>query len=155
MKNKKNIFLLVAVLVIWGLLIYKFVDSISPESNNLAVFSKPTFKPPVVKSKDTFSIQPISRDPFLGTILSTSKSSNVTSKVKKQPTDQVAWPSIEYHGLVADVSSKNRVFIIKINGNQQLLSNGSNFEELKIIRGDAKKVMIRFNGTIKEFTLQK
>lgn len=155
MKNKKNILLLVGVVIIWGVLIYKFIDTLNPDASPTKISSTATYKRPANKLKDTFSLQPTKRDPFLGTIYTKPKPSFVAKNNRKSKVEGASWPLIVYQGLVSDSNSSKEVFMVSINSVQHILKSGQTVDEIKILKGNSKSVSIRFQGTTKEFTIQK
>ncbi|MDC8005217.1 hypothetical protein POV27_14240 [Aureisphaera galaxeae] len=153
MKNKKNIrILLPLVVAIWALLIYKMVDAFSDDSNPVAQTQIGSFKAPDIKPKEEFSLLAVESDPFLGTVYKKKrkKTSGATSSAPKK---DIAWPTIQYLGLVADGGSSDKVFIISINGQQQLIRSGETLENVKVIRGNKEKITLRFEGQTQEFSI--
>lgn len=143
--------LLVFVIVVWGLIGYRVVSALQPE---LPVQSAPklvfndTYNYQI--KGDTFSIQKVNRDPFLGTI-DIPKLQN-KPKVKKQ--HRIVWKPIDYWGMIANRDSKDKVFIISISGNQVLVKKGQIIDSIKVLKGDAKKITLSYKGTKKTYKLK-
>ena len=152
MKSKNNIKILFSlVIIIWGLLIYKIVDAFSDANLNTKQSLVANFKAPNVTEKEKFKMLPIEADPFLGTLYTQKKKTSGRTSMK--PKNEVVWPTIEYRGIVSDNNSKTKVFIITINGQQQLLSQGENVEGLKLVKGDNESVTLRFKEQTQVYSL--
>ena len=151
MKNKGNIkILLPAVVLIWALLIYKFVAALNPEEQAETFIANTDYKVPEVKKRDTFSLQYLYHDPFLDKAYRKEKKAGVGSKsIATEP-----WPSIQFIGSVADNGGKDAVYILTVNGSQHLLKRGESAGDIKVISGENSQVKLRFNGQSKVFTIE-
>ena len=152
MKTKKKTYsLLVIVIGVWGYIGYQIIDALNPSIPEYKQ-AKPMFKDNYeYESKiDTFSIQKVARDPFLGT-MHTPKSEN-RQEVQKAP--KTVWKPIEYLGLIANKNDKDKVFIVSISKQQVLLKQGKTHDSIKLVRGDAKKITLRYKGKNKTFKLK-
>lgn len=117
-KKVINGILIVAVLLLWGMVAYKFfggggttVDEVVHNVPNHTVIL-PDFK------KDTIALKPYTRDPFLGKIkiAKTTPSKKVVNKPIKKAAPEpkpryVRWPSIEYLGFIQDKKSSDPLII--------------------------------------------
>ena len=109
------------------------------------------FNPKTNTVVDTFSIQISKRDPFLGTLLVKKKPIKRTSKktIKKEV---ISIPLL-YHGSVSKQDSKTKVFIVSINGQQHLMKLGQTINEVTLIKGNSKDIVVTYKGLKK--TIQK
>ena len=152
LKNKKKTYsLLVLVIAVWGYIAYYIITSLNPSLPDYTD-SKITFKDDFVL-KDTFekfSIQKVDRDPFLGTIEIPKLQKRNKVKIKKK----AKWKPIDYLGMVANDVNKDRVFILSIANQQVLLKQGYTHDSVKVIRGDAKKITLKYKGQTKSFKLK-
>ncbi len=149
-KQFKTYLLLGLVLVIWGVVIYRFVDAFDPEDPQEAQpFAIAAFKPLHSSQIDTFSIFPLERDPFLGKTYVKKKSSpkKVTPK-KKKPENP--WPNVIYRGLV---SGSSNIFIIDVNGRQFLFSPKDTNAEVTLVKGRPSEVLLQFGKERKIFSI--
>ncbi|GGI57738.1 hypothetical protein [Winogradskyella haliclonae] len=150
MKTKKKTYLLLVVVIsVWGTIAYKIIAAYSedmPEINtpNLALHTDYKLE----YAKDTFSIQPLERDPFLGTIYKPKAQSK--SVVKKQK--EVLWKPIEYLGVIAN--ERDKIFIISIANKQTLFKTGQQLDSIKLIRGNKKYITLRYKHQNKTFKLK-
>ena len=149
MKSKtKTYVLLVAVIAIWGIIGFKIVSTINPEApevnrqNDMIAFT-----PKKEVLMDTFSIQLVERDPFLGTLL-VDKQKNSKPKFS-MPTDTLTWIPIIYHGTVSKRDSKERIFVISIDGQQQVMKVGQELKGVRLIRVTDKEVVVSYKGARK------
>jgi len=141
-KSKRNTYLLLAaVIVIWGLLIFRLFN---PENEDDLVQASPMDTGPAIinkiKPKDTFSIRTYDRDPFLGTIQKKEK----PKKRVVRPQEIINWPSVIYKGLVAGNQAKDNVYILEINGNQYLMKRNTTENEITLLQGKASQVIVRY-----------
>ncbi len=149
MKTKTYI-LLALVLSIWGIISFKIVSVVNPSTPEvLQQHYNMAFKPKFNKTIDTFSIQTVNRDPFLGTLLIREKPKTKNLKTKMD----LVWLPIVYHGIISKQNSKAKVFIVSINGQQYLVKSGQVISEITLIRGNSKSILVSYKGVRK--TIQK
>ncbi|EGV42112.1 hypothetical protein BZARG_384 [Bizionia argentinensis JUB59] len=136
-----------AVLAIWGTIGYKFMNGLSPSLPEIKSQDfTASFTPKANVEIDTFSIQNLERDPFLGTLQSKQrKSFKNTTQSTPNATDNS--PKITYSGMVKKQNSSNSVFVININENQYLLKKGQKVDSVKLIRGNDKEISVRYKNT--------
>ena len=162
MKNKKLLYVLIpAVLLVWGIIIYKIVapgsggDDTSPLKNNEFITSSST-----EILNDTFSINPNYRDPFLGksikkTIPSENKVSNVTipTVIKKTTEPTIKWPSVIYAGLIKNKKSNKQLVLIQINGQSSSIKVGEIINGIELINIFKDSIEVKF-GNEKKFVVK-
>ena len=155
MKNKKfSKIILLALLAIFAVVLYiRFANFNATEENN---HSQPTtsFTPPKAKAKSNFSLLPIERDPFLGGLYSNSKKKKKKIKTNIPIKNKKPWPLVKYQGLVSNKNATKQIFMLTVNGKQQLLSKGDTFNEVEVVKGTAEKILVRYQGKTKEFNLE-
>lgn len=145
-KKGKTYLLLTVVLGIWGTIGYQIYSKMRPdESPIIAVNSSVSFSPKQEIIKDTFSISSSHRDPFLGTAYQKKRKSNKTTYVKKSK-DTIVFPKITYKGVISKQQSSQNIYIIEINNSQQLFKVGKQFNDVTLIKGDKKSVLVSFKG---------
>lgn len=152
MKNKTKTYTLLAlVLGIWGIIGYRIVSTINPSTPDMVQQGfEVAFKPKATIEADTFSIQIVNRDPFLGTLL-IKKKPKKTYKKPAQP--KVVWLPVLYHGSISKQNTKTKVFIVSINGQQNLMKIGQTIHEVKLIKGNSHNVTVTYKRARK--TIQK
>lgn len=145
------------VLAIWGTIGYKIVTGLSSDepmvqTNNLDV----AFTPKPIKESDTFSIQTMERDPFLGTLSKTNKPKTKSGNQNKptKETKRIAHLSITYQGLIKKQGSSQQVYVVNLNGKQYLIKQGQTVEDVKLVKGNPKEITIRFNNQNQTIALQ-
>lgn len=99
---------------------------------------------------DTFSIHTTNRDPFLGTLLKVE-----TSKKKTMKSKVIEWKPILYQGLIKQDNTKQKIFIVSINGKQYLLKKGQTKDSTTLIYGNSKTITLRYKNQSKSFNLKK
>ncbi len=144
MKNKTKTYLLLgAVLAIWGIIGFRIMSTLNPEAPEvLPQDNMVAFKPKTTIAVDTFSVQAVERDPFLGTLYAKKKTK--TKRVK--PKETLTWAPIVYHGAIAKQQSKTQVFVISINGQQHLMKIGQTIDEIKLVKANAKQITLRYKN---------
>ncbi|WP_407556479.1 hypothetical protein [Winogradskyella sp. 4-2091] len=153
MKNKTKTYILIAIVIaVWGTIGYKILNGVSP---NLAEITQDefdvSFNPKTNIEIDTFSIENIERDPFLG-ILRNKKNKTSTKLARLIKNEKDNSPLIVYSGLIRKQNSSGLVFIVNVNKNQYLLKKGQSADSVKLIKGNEKEITIRYrskNKTIK------
>ncbi len=158
MKNKKNIYILLPlVLFIWGAVAYQFF-SFSNEEIPDVQSQNMTIKPFVIKPQDTFSININNRDPFLGKINTNESTSKVTSTntVNKAPKaeKEIIWPNVQYKGIVSDVKDKIKVYMIIIDGKTYLMKKGDEENGVKLKDGDRETAYLVYQRDLKVVFIQ-
>jgi len=153
-KQNKTYILLAVVLGIWGSVAFKFFAAANPSNKEITeVNSDLVFVPKQIKERELFTIAANYRDPFLGRVqapkkkIKKSKSSVVKSK-KVIPTK-----SIQYTGFITDKKSKQKIFFVTVDGQQQMMSLNDTFQEVKLVRGTKTSIRVRYNGSIQNVTL--
>ncbi|WP_299535754.1 hypothetical protein [Ulvibacterium sp.] len=151
-KNQKTYVLLTVVLAIWGILGFKVIKTVNPDSDpTVRPIASEKFKPIQFQERDTFSILANYRDPFLGTL-----PKSLTPKKPKrtfQKKDTLPKRDILYTGFIAESSSGQEIFFLTIDGHQQLMAKNEVFRKVKLLSGDPKKVRVRFDGKAKTIPL--
>lgn len=141
-KRTKTYLLLVAVVCVWGTIAYKFFSASKPvvslvENQNPVM----SFKP-LAKKTDTFSIQELRRDPFLGTIKK--KPNTNHDRVIRKAKDSTPIPQMTYLGVLKKRKSKNHIFVLNINKEQFLVKKGQTVENIKILQADSRYMVVSF-----------
>lgn len=141
-KNAKTYVLLGLVLIIWGIIGYKVVKTLSPDEEPLLVSEPVSFEAKPLVKKDTFTLLANYRDPFLGTL---PKSERKPSKkqVAKQPVQK---RNIVYSGLVSQSGSGNSLFFVTIDGQQHLMSKKEDKDGVQLLSGSEERIKVRYNG---------
>lgn len=158
MKNKKNIyFLLPAVLIIWGILLYKILWGIAPPTQNNPIAEHiGKFTPKVIEQTEKFSIKTDYRDPFLGTFEQKRK-----KKIRKHiplqtvKKEKTPFPTIVYKGIVTPLGKNKKVFLISVNGQQHLFKKNTVYNKVKLLTGNSQHITVQFQKQKQTFQLAK
>lgn len=149
--NKKtlNIILLVFMTIIWGLVgrrLFLNANATAPDVVTAQVQPTTTYK---AIAKDTFSLEHLDRDPFLGVVrnytVTTTKSTKKGNPVptKKGPPG-IKWPTVNYYGLVKKASSKQPLALLKINNKTHYVKARDVIEEVKILTVTRDSIALQF-----------
>ncbi len=134
------------MLGIWGVVGYKILSVANPTLTDIAQQNiDVNFNPKIRTEIDTFYIKTVNRDPFLGTLLIKKK---IISKNPK-PNIALVWKPIIYHGIISNQNSKAKVFIISIDNQQYLVKLGQTINEVKLVKGNNKHVILSYKGNRK------
>lgn len=143
MKSKRNIYILLsAVIVLWGFIAYRVFASMNPpKDNNNSIVKIEKFQPKKRTAKETYNIQVNYRDPFLGTMVKPKKKKRYIPKQKKEI---VVLPTMEYKGVFSSSLKKNTVYLIIINGKQEMFKINEIHQEVKLLQGNKEKITIKY-----------
>lgn len=155
LKSKtKTYLLIVVVLGIWGTIGYKILSAVHPDESNQSIASLDTsFQPKIAAQKDTFSIQQTNRDPFLGTLTKKHVTPIKKQTAKSATNKNTPEPIITYQGLVKKQNSSSQIFTLSINNQQYLFNKGQTIDEVTLVKGNAKEVVVRYNGKLKTISI--
>lgn len=136
--------LIAAVAGIWGTIIYKIISGVNPDLPELTTNQNVAeFNPKPIAQNESFAISDVERDPFLGTLQKKNKPQ--LKRVKNSVTKPIAnAPTINYSGIVKN--GNDQVFILTINGKQYLMHKGQTLNDVKLVSGTSKQVVVRFNN---------
>ncbi len=157
MKNKKNIYFLIpAALIVWGLIGYRIYKAVNPPPIEvLAINADDSFKPKKVESVKSYDINADYRDPFLGTLASNNKLKRKVTTTSVKPKEQIVFPNIVYKGIVSPkTNKKTAVYLIQVNGQQKLLKLRNTSQEVTLISGNSKEVVLEYQKERKTFSIQ-
>lgn len=153
LKGKKGLYILAPLVAfIWGAIIFQVVDAFSEDDPIALDTTTLSFATIETKEREKFTIGTIERDPFLGTMYRPKKMIKKTPKpgIKKP---KVVWPSIKYKGLVSGKNSATIIYLIEINGTDQLMKLNDSFSEAKLIKGSTSFVKLRYKGKTQQFDI--
>ncbi len=142
------------VCCIWGLIVYKVFSGLQQEkAPSTAAQFKTTFSRSSNFVVDTFTIQNVNRDPFLGTLL---KKPKVVKKVPKPIVrkPEVQWMPLVYNGSIKRDDGTSQLFIISVAGEQRILKIGQTFKGVTLLKGSEKEVMLEYKASKKTIPKQ-
>lgn len=153
-KNKKLTYLLIcAVIVVWGIVLYRVFASQQeddfPVKSKMALEKKDSYDQYIIK-EDTFKLALNYKDPFFGAEEPEVKTVNLepqTINVIPPPFDPpINWEIIKYLGYVVNPDTKKLVSIVSINGNERMLSDGEFLEGVKLLRNKRDSILVSWQG---------
>ena len=135
--------LVAAVLIIWGGIAVKISSGLrQKEALVTETIQDQPFVPNIPIQIDSFSIQKIDRDPFLGTFY------NPPKKIKKPlqiPPKPKTLKQITYAGIVQKTNGNSPVFVVNVNNRQYLLKKGQTVDSVTLVRGTSNEIVVRYN----------
>jgi len=162
MKNKKIMFLLVpAVVIVWGLIIYRIAEAVSEKETQTAANS---VEQPVDRRTaslpDSVKLLVNYRDPFLtGSVVSRpverpmgtggavpTTPASFAPSVPAPPAKIVVWPAVQYLGMIQNSTSKTKIAIVRINGKSHLLAEAAVAGQLTVQKITPDSVSVSFQG---------
>jgi len=136
-----------AALVVWGVIVFKINSGLGPkEVLKSEITQNQSFTPSIRVEVDSFSIQMVDRDPFLGTLYQPPK--KIKKPVKKPP-KPIAFIPISYSGFVQKNHSKTPVFVININTHQYIMKKGQTVDSVTLVKGNASEIVVRYKQHLK------
>lgn len=154
MKNKKNIYILLpVVLLIWGVVIFRFFSFSSPGEVIESTAKEYTITPFKIKERPPIVINVNYRDPFLGKIyakpeITKSDSNKVKRITTPKPEETIVWPTIQYKGMLSDPKEKNKRFMLVISGKNYFMKIGDTQEDIFLKDGDKESVYVRYKKNL-------
>ena len=164
MKKRINIILLILVLGLWGTVIYKYLSQYFTKTEQ---FNSKKYTPynsnSKIASKDTFTLKPLKRDPFLNKIsiktipLKTTNAipNKKTIPKKIEPVVEKPFPAITYLGYIKSTAQKNELLLLKINGKLEKYHNNETKNEIKIQKTVNDTLLATYQKTTKKIPLKK
>ena len=159
MKNKKLSYILIPLVVlIWAIIIIKFVKYLKGPQIEPNKLTEATFNDTSIFLDDTFSLIANYRDPFLHkqNIKYNSKSTvkkNTKKIVKKNtpPKKNIKSPNIKYSGFVQQSSAEKGLGFININGKSYTVREGDVIDKIKIVRIYKDSIKLKYEEIIKTY----
>jgi len=162
MKNKSVTYLLGAVvLLIWGLVFYRFFSAANEDDLPMPV---PSYSPTSKLSKsnaevDSFELISDYRDPFLGQwtgginsdINNAPKARKKVAKVVPPPVvaPPIDWSFVSYLGTIHGKQSKKKLAILKLNDREMMVGANDKVGELTVLKIGKDSVLVSFQGVSK------
>ncbi|WP_218822518.1 hypothetical protein [Maribacter sedimenticola] len=151
-KQHKTYLLLALVLLVWGMIGYKFVNAINPSTNiPQLVDSSEKFVPKIIKERESFSIVADYRDPFLGTIKK--PKSGIRKTAVKPVKKEVPKRNVTYTGFITDKGNNQKIFFVTIDGQQQMMSLNDTYQEVKLVQGTKNYIKVVYKGISEKISL--
>lgn len=160
MDSKKtiNIILIIVVLSLWGTVGYKYVNRFFM-SDEIAYDFTDAYKNATVSiiEKDTFQLQPLSKDPFLNKEFSKPVKlrkiirTRPKAKIETKPKANIPFPLVQYFGYIKSKDKKQELILLKINNRLERVRLNSNIDGLVVKKIYRDSVIVFFNKETKCF----
>jgi hypothetical protein len=162
MKNKKlTYFLGFAVLVVWGLIIYRIIGTVDNGDDTAATAPVLTKKEPFndyAVPKDTTRLllnyrDPFGLVPFKDTVKAVSHK-RTARNIIIAAVPAMNWGFIKYSGYIRNPGSKQLIALVQINGKSADMREGDVVDKVKLLKNMQDSVKVLFNGKTKFITIQ-
>jgi len=161
MKNKKLTYVLgLAVLVVWGLIIYRVFAAVGSNYDDVQVVAAPIKKEvynDYAIPKDTTHLLLNYRDPF-GLVKQKDTTRALLTHLHKftsiVPKPVFSWGFIKYSGYMRNPGSKKLLAILTINGRAVSMAEGETVDRVKLIRNMGDSIKVSCDGHTKFITTQ-
>ena len=157
-KKRLNIILILAVLGLWGSVIYKSLNRFFPSERNGFVNVNQSQSLDFKKiRKDTFLLKKLNRDPFLDKALAEVPKIVVNRNTKpviinKTPNNrpiikvkEIIWPQVFYYGYIKSQQKTDELILVKIDNKLLKVRKNENIEGLNIKRVYKDSIEVVFN----------
>ena len=152
--NKLKPVLIVAVIFIWGGIIFRVVGMFSSSGDNTLLFDNNLSEQNHYKFKtDSFSIAANYSDPFLSKRYRRNTSASAQTPVKKkkqspkiekkQEIKKCAWPNLVFGGLIHNNENENKTALLQLNGKKLLVKNGDIINDITIVSVTSDSVLLK------------
>ena len=157
MKNKKlTYFLGLVVLIVWGMIIYRIFNSTTESDEGNHNFANTVAKEPYndyATFKDTTHLLLNYRDPFhlkkgKDTTL-IERNVHLKSFTSRNVQPIINWNFIKYSGYIRNPGTKKLIALVNINGKNEMMSEGENVGNVKLIKNMRDSIKIIFKGKTK------
>ncbi len=158
-KRLLNGVLLVLMVVIWGLVLNKYFPFFKSDNQNAVSIVEA--KEPIMMefSKDTFDLNKVLKDPFLGvttkpkrTNSSTVKKKKVViQKTKKKPIikKSTKWPKFAYFGSIKGSGNRDKLVLVKINNKLMKIKQGDEVQDVLLKKVYRDSILIKMGKETK------
>jgi hypothetical protein len=163
MKNKKSTYLLAAaVLIVWGLILYRVFGAMGDNEPD-----EPSISAPLKKEayndyaipRDTTHLLLNYRDPFGMVAAKDTTSHKHNPAGPAQAAQHIAapamnWDFIRYVGYIRNPDSKKLVAMVHLNGTELMMSEGESNGSLKLIKNLRDSIRVNYQGKTKYIPLK-
>lgn len=163
MKKIINIGLIIFLLVLWGTIVYRYVNNYLSSENIIIKEDYNQYSLIKINSRDSFNLVNLSRDPFLGKATKKHKTTSIGSNTKTIVSNKVSSPIqnkiqkpipvIQYFGIIKSSSKKDEMIIVKINNVIKKMRLNSEFEGVKVNKVFKDSILVSYYK--KQFFIKK
>ena len=157
-KKAINIGLIIIVLSLWGTVSYKYINRFFENDEVILALSDDyNYGTVSIIEKDTFLLEPLTKDPFLNKVFSKPKPQvsrvPVAPKVKSEakPKEEMFFPTVKYYGYIKSKDKKEELILVKINNRLEHVRLNSNIDGLVIKKIYKDSISVYFNNETRTF----
>ena len=161
MKNKKSTYLLgLLVLVVWGMIFYRFFNAIGDNPGSITSPSVKIKEPydDYTIPKDTIRLPSGYRDPFgLTKAKDTTRvisPKNPKMNIQVTAIPAINWGEIRYLGYIRNPGSRKLIAIMHIHGVEVMMSEGESAENVRLLRNLRDSIQVNYRGRTKYITIK-
>ncbi|NHN27412.1 hypothetical protein FIA58_017160 [Flavobacterium jejuense] len=164
METKKaiNIVLIIVVLSLWGTVSYKYINRFFGNDEIAINLSNDyNYNAISIIKKDTFALEPLTKDPFLNKVFSKPKEQTIRTitipkpKIDPKPKEGILFPSVQYFGYIKSKDKKEELILIKINNRLERVRLNDNIDGLIINKIYKDSIVVHFNKETRSFKKNK
>lgn len=157
-KKAINIGLIIVVLSLWGTVSYKYINRFfGNDELSLAVANNYNYGTVSIIKKDTFLLEPLTKDPFLNKVFSKPKAQTQIVRtppkviVEPKSNEEIFFPMVQYFGYIKSKDKKEELILVKINNRLEHVRLNSNIEGLVIKKIYKDSISVYFNNETRTF----
>lgn len=147
-KQKLNVFLIILLVIIWGVLVYKFLfPYLGKQTNEFIVPTSANMNSYKLFKKDTFELRLNKVDPFLNTSYKVKAHKVKPAAIKSKRRSEIVkktWPSVNYFGFVKSHKHNSKLALLRIDGKLFKVHVGEAIEEVKILTIKSDSIQLQF-----------
>jgi hypothetical protein len=146
-KQQKTYLLLIAVIGIWGMIIYQIFKETNTDTSTPTSTIQKKFIPQKIQQKKEDTLDVNYRDPFLGKV-----SRKIVRKKATDPKQPIYFPVIIYNGSI--IGNKKTAYIISVQNQQKIIKIGQTFKDVTLVSANSNEIIIAYKKERKTIKLQ-
>lgn len=157
-KKAINIILIIVVLSLWGTVGYKYINRFfSNDEIAYNLSNDYNYNEISIIKKDTFILQPLTKDPFLNKVFSKPKIQTQISpsipktNINPKPKEIIPFPSVQYFGYIKSKDKKEELILVKINNRLERVRLNSNIDGVVVKKIYKDSIIVNFNNEVRSF----
>lgn len=139
--------LIPATFVVWGLIIYRIIHGMNSENDTPVSYAiSAVAKTEIVA--DTFSINPVYRDPFLGKrVERRTEPETPKPKAVVQPAvvQAIQWPAVVYGGMIKNQKLNKEMIMVQIDGQEYIMKKGETINGVTLKTAFKDSIEVNFS----------
>lgn len=150
-KNTRTYVLIALVLIIWGVLGFRFLTFIQPDEIDTNSITKIDNKVVSETIQDTFSIKNDYPDPFWGSLAENRTKKSISRAISAETHLPFV---VRYTGSIVNATTGSRLFFISVDNEDYLMRKGDVIKGFRLINGTSTSVTVRYQKITKKIDLE-